>query len=535
MTLLDGITSRIIDTERLRVGILERVGDNPAATADQTVILVHGNVSSSLFWQELMQDLPSDLRIIAVDLRGFGNTESAPVDATRGVRDFSDDVFATLQVLGIDTAHLVGWSMGGGVVMQYAIDHPVRSLTLQAPVSPYGFGGTRRDGSRVTADDAGCGAGGANPDFVQRLTDRDMTDEAPTSPRSVFRSGYVAPGYTSAHEDIWVESMNTTSTATGNYPGDSVTSKNWPGFAAGRLGVLNTMAPQYFNTSSIVDITPKPPVLWVRGSADAIVSDASFFDINHLGALGVIPGWPGAESAPAQEMVSQTRDVLDAYRAAGGAVTELVFEGVGHAPHLERPAEFRRALLENIGYIGRRADPAPAHRGDHPQLLGLRQGPPQRRASKKVRSRARASSSRMPPTTSARTGSRRSRSTSYTDPAAPAFSSHAPNTTRPTRACRIAPAHIRHGSRVTVSVHPSRFHDPTDAAACRRATTSAWAVGSAVASRRLRPSPIAAPPASTTTAPTGISPASAARAASARARRITVSSSARTGRLMPSA
>ncbi|RKS93135.1 pimeloyl-ACP methyl ester carboxylesterase [Microbacterium sp. AG790] len=359
MTLLDGITSRIIDTERLRVGILERVGDNPAATADQTVILVHGNVSSSLFWQELMQDLPSDLRVVAVDLRGFGDTESAPVDATRGVRDFSDDVFATLQVLGIDTAHLVGWSMGGGVVMQYAIDHPVRSLTLQAPVSPYGFGGTRRDGSRVTADDAGCGAGGANPDFVQRLTDRDVTDEAPTSPRSVFRSGYVAPGYTSAHEDIWVESMNTTSTATGNYPGDSVASENWPGFAAGRLGVLNTMAPQYFDTSSIVDITPKPPVLWVRGSADAIVSDASFFDINHLGALGVIPGWPGAESAPAQEMVSQTRDVLDAYRAAGGAVTELVFEGVGHAPHLERPAEFRRALLENIGYIGRRADPAP--------------------------------------------------------------------------------------------------------------------------------------------------------------------------------
>ena len=36
-----------------------------------------------------------------------------------------------------------GWSMGGGVVMQYALDHPALSLTLQAPVSPYGFGGTR--------------------------------------------------------------------------------------------------------------------------------------------------------------------------------------------------------------------------------------------------------------------------------------------------------------------------------------------------------------------------------------------------------
>lgn len=359
MTLLDGITSRLVDTDRLRVNILERSGDDADTAAEQTVVLIHGNVSSSLFWQELMQDLPGDLRVIAIDLRGFGQTESVPVDATRGVRDFSDDVFATLQALGIDSAHLVGWSMGGGVVMQYALDHPVLSLTLQAPVSPYGFGGTRRDGSRLTDDDAGTGGGGANPDFVERLRNGDTTDEAQTSPRTVFRTGYVAPGYSSANEDLWVESMNTTSTADGNYPGDGTSSTNWPGFAAGTVGVLNTMVPRYFDTSGIVDLAVKPPILWVHGTADAIVSDASFFDINHLGALGIIPGWPGEQIAPAQPMISQTRDVLVAYRAAGGEVTELTLEGAGHSPHLERPAEFRRALLEAIGYIGRPADPAP--------------------------------------------------------------------------------------------------------------------------------------------------------------------------------
>lgn len=359
MTLFDGISSRLIDTDRLSVNILERVGDDPATTPEHTVVLIHGNVSSGLFWQELMQDLPSDLRVIAIDLRGFGGTESLPVDATRGVRDFSDDVYATLAALGVDSAHLVGWSMGGGVVMQYALDHSALSLTLQAPVSPYGFGGTRRDGSRLTDDDAGCGGGGANPDFVERLSVRDATDESPTSPRSVFRSGYVAPGYVSAHEDVWVESMNTTSTATGNYPGDGVASENWPGFAAGSIGVLNTMVPRYFDTSAIVDLADKPPILWVRGTADAIVSDASFFDLNHLGAVGIVPGWPGADVAPAQQMVSQTRDVLDAYRAAGGKVTELALEGVGHAPHLERPGVVRRALLEIIGYIGHPASPSP--------------------------------------------------------------------------------------------------------------------------------------------------------------------------------
>ena len=92
MTLFDGITARIVETPRLAVNILEREGDDPATPPERTVVLVHGNVSSSLFWQELMQDLPSDLRVIAIDLRGYGDTENAPIDATRGVRDFSDDL-----------------------------------------------------------------------------------------------------------------------------------------------------------------------------------------------------------------------------------------------------------------------------------------------------------------------------------------------------------------------------------------------------------------------------------------------------------
>jgi pimeloyl-ACP methyl ester carboxylesterase len=360
MTLFDGITAQLVDTPRLSVQVLERAGDDPATPPERTVVFIHGNVSSSLFWQETMQDLPGDLRVLAVDLRGFGGTEHAPLDATRGMRDFSDDLRATLETLGIPTAHLVGWSMGGGVIMQYALEHPVLSLTLQAPVSPYGVGGTRRDGTRLTDDDAGCGGGSANPDFVQRLIDHDTTADAPTSPRSVFRSGYVAPGYQSEHEDVWVASMLTTSTATGNYPGDSVPSENWPGFAAGTMGVLNAMAPGHFDVSGIVDLADKPPVLWIHGTADPIISDNSFYEMNNLGRLGVVPDWPGDETAPAQEMVSQTRDVLDRYAAAGGSVTELALEGVGHTPHLERPIAFRHALLEVIGYIGHPIDPSPS-------------------------------------------------------------------------------------------------------------------------------------------------------------------------------
>jgi pimeloyl-ACP methyl ester carboxylesterase len=344
MSLFAGIESRTVATPRLSVNVLTRAGQDDTAPA---IVFVHGNVSSSLFWQDIMLAVPAEYSVWAVDLRGFGDTETAPVDATRGLRDFSDDVAATIEALGLGAVHLVGWSMGGGVAMQYALDHPVLSLTLQAPVSPYGFGGTRLDGSRATDDDAGVGGGGANPDFVASIAAHDTSDGA-LAARGVFRSAYVSGTYKTGTEDTWVESMLSTKTGTDNYPGDAAASENWPGFAAGAHGVLNTMAPKYFNVSGIVDLAEKPPVLWIRGDADAIVSDASYFDINFLGQAGVIPGWPGQKLAPAQQMIAQTRAVLERYTANGGSYREVVFEGAGHSPHLEDPARFTAELLSHV-------------------------------------------------------------------------------------------------------------------------------------------------------------------------------------------
>ena len=345
--IFDGISSRSILTPRLRAGVLER---SAASATKTTVVFVHGNVSSSLFWQPLMLALPESVRALAIDLRGFGSSATLPVDATRGLADFSDDLVSVLSELGVDRAHLVGWSMGGGVTMQLLLDHPtlVATLTLVAPVSPYGFGGTGgADGRRLSSDDAGTGAGGANGDFVARLHDGDHGAD-PTSPRTVYQTTYVKPPFSSEHDDVWVESMLSTATGVGNYPGDSTPSENWPGFAPGASGVLNTMSPGHFNTSGIVDLAEKPAILWIHGSDDVIVSDTSFFDLNYLGQLGVIPGWPGVDVAPPQPMIQQTRAVLVAYRAAGGELTELELADCGHSPHLEHPAEFLEALLAQL-------------------------------------------------------------------------------------------------------------------------------------------------------------------------------------------
>jgi pimeloyl-ACP methyl ester carboxylesterase len=353
--LLPGITATRVETPRLTQQVLAAEGTALSGPGD-VVLFVHGNVSSSLFWQQPLLALAETgrVRALAVDLRGFGGTDPAPIDASRGLRDWADDVAALVDTLGVDRVHLVGWSMGGGVVLQYLLDHPqkVASVALVAPVSPYGFGGTAgTEGSRVHESGCGSGAGGGNPDFVAALAAGDATADSPTSPRSILRAFYVAPGSLPIDpqlEDVFVASMNTTRTGVGHYPGDAVPVEAWPGVAPGERGVLNTMAPTVCDLSGIVDLERKPPILWIRGDADQIVSDTSAFDLAFLGSVGAVPGWPGAEQFPPQPMVTQTRAVLDRYAATGGAYREVVLPGVGHSPHVERPQEFVVALLEHL-------------------------------------------------------------------------------------------------------------------------------------------------------------------------------------------
>jgi len=293
-----------------------------------------------------MLALDPGIRALAIDLRGFGDSQTLPVDATRGVRDFSDDVASVLAELGLGAVNLVGWSMGGGVVLQYLLDHPDRvlSLTLVSPVSPYGFGATDGpDGHRLSDEDAGSGGGGGNADFVDRIARGDTGDD-PTSPRTIYRTTYVKDPSDTTHEDLWVESMLSTKTGVDNYPGDGSATTAWPGFGPGTRGVLNTMVPRYFDVSSIVELADRPPILWVHGADDVIVSDTSLFDLNFLGQLGAVPGWPGADVAPPQPMVTQTRAVLERY----GNYREIIYDNCGHSAHLEHPVEFRAALTAHL-------------------------------------------------------------------------------------------------------------------------------------------------------------------------------------------
>ncbi len=90
-------------------------------------------------------------------------------------------------------------------------------------------------------------------------------------------------------------------------------------------------------------------MLWTHGAEDTVVSDQSMQDLGVLGGLGHVPGWPGADVFPAQPMVSQIREVLGRYAAAGGTVRTEIIPGAGHSPHIESPDLWASLFWDFVG------------------------------------------------------------------------------------------------------------------------------------------------------------------------------------------
>lgn len=102
------------------------LGDGPA------VVLVHGHPFDRTMWRLQLQSLSSRFRVVAPDLRGYG--QSAATAGTVSMGELAGDLWELLAELEIDEVAAVGLSMGGLVVMEMAIARPrrVRALGLIA-------------------------------------------------------------------------------------------------------------------------------------------------------------------------------------------------------------------------------------------------------------------------------------------------------------------------------------------------------------------------------------------------------------------
>ena len=86
------------------------------------VVMVHGNMSSSVHYEPLITRIKDKFRCIAVDLRGFG--DSSYNNRFDTLEELADDVNAFTEALGLDSYYLVGWSNGGGVSLRLCAKYP---------------------------------------------------------------------------------------------------------------------------------------------------------------------------------------------------------------------------------------------------------------------------------------------------------------------------------------------------------------------------------------------------------------------------
>ncbi|HET9712350.1 MAG TPA: alpha/beta fold hydrolase, partial [Pyrinomonadaceae bacterium] len=96
-----------------------RIDDIQMAYTDQglghPVVLIHGYPFNRSLWDEQVAALSSSYRVIAPDLRGFGETDASEGPAT--MNRMADDVARLMDHLGISQAVIGGLSMGGYVAL----------------------------------------------------------------------------------------------------------------------------------------------------------------------------------------------------------------------------------------------------------------------------------------------------------------------------------------------------------------------------------------------------------------------------------
>jgi pimeloyl-ACP methyl ester carboxylesterase len=87
------------------------------------LVLLHGSfMSIPLNWSHTIPLLAEDRKVIVTELQGHGRTRD--ISREYSYQSMADDVSGLLKHLSIDSADILGYSMGGGVAFQFAVRHP---------------------------------------------------------------------------------------------------------------------------------------------------------------------------------------------------------------------------------------------------------------------------------------------------------------------------------------------------------------------------------------------------------------------------
>ena len=156
------------------------------------LVLVNGWTASGLMWpRQLVDTLEQHFDVIRIDNRGSGYSRSAPAPFTVG--ELADDVVDVMDAIGARSATLVGLSMGGMIVQEFAMRHPRRVermvLCGTRPPAPAGFLPSAAVLGNAMSSPR---RGEAMSDYFARLW-----------------GGVVAPGFAEQHPEVMAEIVET--------------------------------------------------------------------------------------------------------------------------------------------------------------------------------------------------------------------------------------------------------------------------------------------------------------------------------------
>lgn len=250
-----------------------------------TLLLIHGMAGSSRAWRAVMPDLSERYHVLAPDLPGHGG--SAPPTGDYSLGNLAATLRDLLGVLGIERATIIGQSLGGGVAMQLAYQHPELAERLVL----VGSGGLGREVSwmirALSLPGAEYVAPVIFPGFVRDLGDR----VAGVAERLGVRAPRLA--------EMW----------------DAYATLTSPEHRDAFLRTVHAVIEPGGQAVSATDrlyLAAAVPTLIVWGDVDPIIP------VSHG---------------------------IAAHDAMPGSRLEI-FEGVGHFPHVEDPLRFTRVLFD---------------------------------------------------------------------------------------------------------------------------------------------------------------------------------------------
>jgi pimeloyl-ACP methyl ester carboxylesterase len=281
-----------VDVGGTGLAYMDTGGDGPV------VLLVHGLGSTSSFWEyQLDSPLGDELRLIAVDLPGWGRSDQP--DGPYTPSWYAEHLVELLDAFGLERATVAGHSMGGQAAIHLALAHPerVERLVLVAPAGIETF----------TAEESA---------FLGSFWTVDkLRDRPPAEARLAF-------SFVFADLDDGVERLLAERLAVDGTP-------RFDGLARAVIrsvqGMLDEPVRQRLGELSM-------PTLVVFGEADVMIPNRALH--------------PGAT----------VQGIADEARAAIPDVEVVLIPGAGHTPHHDEPEAFTLALRRFLG-LGEAGEP----------------------------------------------------------------------------------------------------------------------------------------------------------------------------------